>query len=307
MSKYHENEPIVLNSIPSNWKILVNRGQNNCGIYLANNKIIKCDCAMNKNGFRDFLKKHNGKFFPYVYPENYIYQNKKYCVMEKMDGDLTDLLLVKSIDTVLDDSYFANLSHQEKECYKILFNIIQNRTMPFDIESIILENKDLLNNSQIDRCKFDIFLILLKQHICNIIRLLRPLIAELKFALIKEDHRYGDNKFDNYAYKIENGEIKIKFLDWESGFAPYRDDEFDYIAKNLKSESSNFFLDYSVNGQYSLRNIVTNDFIIRKIENVKEHLSDKIIDIIKNATLSITIDDVKAYKNIMDYLGTSGP
>lgn len=85
------------NSFLNEFEKISQHGQNNCGIFVSNDKtrLIKCNCGM-RNGIENKLVKIKESYPEFeIFPEIYNihkFNNKIYTEMDKFDGDLTNLL-----------------------------------------------------------------------------------------------------------------------------------------------------------------------------------------------------------------------
>jgi hypothetical protein len=110
----------------------MNYGQNNCGIYISNDKkkLIKCDLYKNST---DKLEKINLTYpdyliFPKIY-NYYLYNDSYFCLMDKFDGDLTQLMYEYLPSHVLDNMCNDNLiDENQKKIFCDIFNDLIPKT-----------------------------------------------------------------------------------------------------------------------------------------------------------------------------------
>lgn len=98
-----------------------NSGTRNCGIMVCNNnKLIKCEYKVNKEDFKSICKINKFvKIFPDMY-DLYIYDNKEYISMMKMNGDITNLLHNEISNIVLKN--MTELNEKQKKDIFFIFN-----------------------------------------------------------------------------------------------------------------------------------------------------------------------------------------
>ena len=238
-----------------------NLGQNNCGITFIDKYAIKCSAIVSEdyknkyNNNDDNKKQHelnnvklineeldglfskfyawkNGDFYNFIKVEN-----DKYAmcyIMEKLDGDLTDYILKQS--------YFTTFNNYNN--YDFYYDRLP-KTNNDGIQPNDDNEENILN--------FDSMLNKIRPFIIRLCQDLNDKVIFLHHKCLQAGWDYGDLKFDNIGYKIINNEIKLYFIDKESGLSKIKDDSFmNYVClHSLNSPLS----EYSILGQYNLSSI----------------------------------------------------
>jgi hypothetical protein len=301
-----------------NWDEIKNSGQQNCGIFINKNKpkkIIKCTKSSHKLDDADKINKESKtNIFPEIY-QIYTIDKNQYIEMEKFDGDVTDLLLHKSINIILKQ---ININDQQRSDIKFLYNAMTPYTtlpqgpnfwmynftyLPNDStiqETIKSENfidlANRLKNSTITSNMYDLFFNHLQDFLTKIIPEVTKQIFMLRYSLIKLGFEYNDNKYDNYAYdlldykknyleinwsnnKFNNINFYIHIIDWDSGLFKIEQDEEEikWSQDKLIRYFNNTEL-FSIHGQYSLRTI--NKKLVTSDSPLKSHFLPEIFKII---------------------------
>ena len=268
------------NSFLNGYSKKINSGQHNCGIYISSDEkyIIKCERSINES-LHGPLQQINDtypayKIFPEIY-QFYKFEDNFYCKMDKLDGDVTQLLCERLPQLILDtlpDTF--NLTQSDKEMYYKLFQHCIPKTNPhltdFNIgyqinqENPAIEKfKTYFNihttfNFEIYTIFFNAFIIKLN----TIINEIRKQIYRLKLLLLHIGLDYIDNKFDNYAFTLSDSNHEhlgitwannrigdeyffISILDWGSGLITV--DDIQIFGFNL--------FDYYIYGTFTLRHI----------------------------------------------------
>ena len=166
--------------------------------------------------FYDYLNK--------IESNNYetIYNSKNTYILTNI---ITIVYLIISIIHILYKIYGRN---SRLNFYDIIFST-SSMLLVLTADSSLLNKYSLKNIYSI--CKSKLFKIKnesnikifnkiknkMKKTFSNLVKNLQPEIIKLHHNLIKNNYEYRDLKFDNIGYKIINGEIKLYFLDIESG------------------------------------------------------------------------------------------
>lgn len=209
----------------SNLSDFDNLGQRNCGVIFIRNYVIKCLGLVqniNKNyeadeSYLNLIEEINSidtivkhykwdlthaiKYFLVRRANN---NNKMYfarcTIMEKLDGDLGMYLL--------------------KKAYENTFKNTDN----FDwfYQMLPKTNERRLESTDEDKIKFNRIKEGMRYSILNIYNNLSKDVFMLYYNLIKNGWYYEDSKFDNIGYKIENGLLKLYFIDIASGLTKIR-------------------------------------------------------------------------------------
>lgn len=106
-----------------------------------------------------------------------------------------------------------------------------------------------------------------------VLRNIMTIIKKIKLLLLSYDYEYFDNKFDNFAYKIidkpnnfsfkyHDLNIEIRLLDWSSGLFLNKEDKYNILYEDIDSMLNEIikenYNDYSIFGQYELKNVNSN-------------------------------------------------
>lgn len=177
----------------------------------------------------------------------YVYQNQ---------NKIPELLAYEN-KTQNNEKYFEGYKYYHKHYY------LQKNIE--DIKNIIT----FVEGLKIDYHIYDIFM---KENILQIKTIYHNIIeaiANINKALNYLGYVYGDNKFDNYAYKIVNygltdykspyafklydKHFRVFFLDAESGLYE-RIENFYTVLNNINKMVKEDYKDFSINGQYRLTN-----------------------------------------------------
>ena len=145
---------------------LLNSGQQNCGIWvdIDENKIIKCEEY--ENEYNTIVKENIDKIFTDIFPKiyNYYYKGKGidtkwYTEMDKLEGDLTQLLFEKVLNNVIDE--LVGYSYTNKlylkyflHNYLIPKTILKNKIYYDKISLYTLKNPDKIYSLFIQIMKY---------------------------------------------------------------------------------------------------------------------------------------------------------
>jgi hypothetical protein len=260
-----------------------NLGQRNCGIIFINNYAIKCLKFFENNQFDKILESEilkleeinndlynlfvkyyrwpDGNLFNFIELTNNIngkiITNYAKCViMEKLDGDLTNYIVKYA--------YEKAYNYLENDVFNYYFDFFYQRIPKTTIEYIKIKDDTLEN-----KMEFNEIINNIKQYILSICNYLNSQIIFLHHELIKKGWQYYDFKLDNIGYKIENKNIKLLFIDEESGlnkilyeYTQYQDYLNLYFINTHLGE-------YGIFGQYNLKHIFNIDLknFIPKFDN----------------------------------------
>jgi hypothetical protein len=247
----YENSPQIkiiddIDNILKNWHKIQNYGQKNCGIFINEeypDRILKCDnILVNLNKILDVI--HIESIIPNLFPKIHEIYNLKYTIMEKLNGDLSEL------------------------CYKILPNELIKITEEFQSQKdqilryldLIIPKIDIrLTKEEFLALKpslFDRFFKLYLEKLLFVLKYITYQVVYLNIILAICGYEYRDNKLDNFSFRIvpnifakehhallnnkiffrgildntifTNTFIEINFLDWDSGLRKI-DDELQYM------------------------------------------------------------------------------
>ena len=180
-----------------------NLGQQNCGIFSHEKYIIKC--TSQKLAGEEIMRQisNNPNLVTiYSWNDGIIYKSYKgntFYIMEKLDGDLTSLILQK-----IYRKKFNNLND-----YQIFFDQLE-KTMGGTKKS---QKGESLLNSIKEFLRSENGLQFFKQLLMN----LQSKLDKLFHNLYLTGYYYIDHKLDNIGYKIKNNELQLFFIDIESG------------------------------------------------------------------------------------------
>ena len=194
-----------------------NLGQQNCGIFSHKNYIIKCTNQFIK-GEETMRQISNNPNLVTIYTWNdgkiyKIYEDNFFYIMEKLDGDLTSLILQK-----IYREKFNNLND-----YQIFFDHLE-KTMGGAKKS---QKGESLLNSIKEFLRSENGLQFFKHLIMN----LQSKLDKLFHNLYLTGYHYQDHKLDNIGYKIKNNELQLFFIDIESGLKLVNDYINDRISR----------------------------------------------------------------------------
>ena len=304
------------NSFLKNYTKIINSGQQNCGIYLSNDKkrIIKCDSVYNKK-LQITLDKINStypnyKIFPNIY-NIYEYNNNVYTEMEKFEGDLTQYLYEILPKNILLN--MPNLIDAEKDFYYKLFNSCIPKTFNNNDEySLDISDYDKLNellmnpyfaNYKVFIKKYEEFIKIYMEQFNNIFTTIQQQIYRLILLLINIGLNYIDYKLDNFAFnysdtnehlgiqwsnnKLINGKyLNVSILDWDSGLRNY---DFNIILPKF-----NTFIKY---GQYYINLLKNNNLYDH--ENLLK-LDTRLLDFLKKE-YKLEIKELNSMNTLDDF------
>lgn len=223
----------------SSWKQITNAGQQNCGIYLSDihkDKIIKCNnsCYDTKEKLVEEINKQM-----HIFPTIYETKNERHVLMERFDGDITDLLFKVLPRKILDDMEAINPNLQN-DIY-LIFRGLMNHTMKNDDSfTYNIELLEKLKESKLTLQTYLNFFNFFKKELNKILPFIQNQILLLHIQLFKLGFSYGDHKFDNFAYKLSPTPIKhlgyninkskffdkyisVYIIDWDSGLSKIYD------------------------------------------------------------------------------------
>jgi hypothetical protein len=273
-----------------NTEEIKNLGQHNCGILFYETYAIKCLRIVTEIPASESEKelalfgKINEELkglFPtlYKWPNNKVYhyievdENKyaKCYIMEKLEGDLTSFILEESYKQ-------GNLDEKE---YKFYYERLPNTNGDF-----IWPTKDSYDN----QTKFGEIKKQISPHIKKLVESLNDKVINLHHNFIKKGWKYGDLKFDNIGYKLNNGDIKLYFIDKESGLFELDDSDFTNYLELYSLGTP--LLDYGILGQYNIINIFNiKEQPILKFE--EEHLRTRL------TSLNIQVGELESIWNFL--------
>jgi hypothetical protein len=243
-----------------------NLGQHNCGIVFIDKYVVKCikiiiESELKLESEKDMsetiikIEKINndldGLFSKYYkWADGNIFnfieitdsdETKKYAkciIIERLDGDLTDYLIK--------NSYIKEYGNLDG------FDFYYERLPKTNIE-FIYDKIDSFENKNFKKIINNV-----KKYIFEICYSLNVKIIFLHHELVKKGWKYCDLKFDNIGYKIINSEIKLLFIDEESGLFIINNDSFtEYLnLHQFRIPLGN----YGIFGQYNLSSIYSIDF-----------------------------------------------
>ena len=191
---YSNNEN---NTFLLGWNEIENSGQKNCGIYLNVDKpnlIMKCE-HVDKPKILSLLQIREKIPQIKLFPKIYEIHNNKYIIMDKLDGDLTQL------------------------CFEILPKEILRLDAQYNGQEIQILNylkkinpkKKKINNLSEKPEIFDVFFNTFIQQLKYLLQFLTFHLIYLEFILGYTGFIYKDRKLDNYAFKFDDEDINGKF------------------------------------------------------------------------------------------------
>ena len=250
----------------TDWKEIKNAGQHNCGIFVnKKNPDIIMKCALEKDEKNEDVIEINKKtqLFPKIY-DHCTYEKKFYCIMEKLDNDITFVFFHVLPDMVIHEMKLDD----KKDFIKKIFFIKQ----PQNSYSTDDEKKEILDEIN-SKCtltfdEYDIFIKKLIEKWKKFHFIIIPKIAEMLLTLISLGYFFNDFKFDNLGYKLSKDKLNdnaffvdlfdqylcIYFLDWTSGLEKITGEEVQYYTNKVTIELNTKFK-WMVNGQYSLEDM----------------------------------------------------
>lgn len=233
----------------SNWiPISVNKGQQNCGIYIHKTdptRLLKCEYSSGVPPSFIFSQYINSKLGKNIFPKIYTIYNKdnnSFIEMERLDGDLSDILfkiVPKKVaikmkrEGIIDDSQVDNL----------LF--IFNKKVPITnhYKNMIIR-KDDINRFNFSSSTYKLFLDRFKlAFVTELNESFTPKIHSLLDDLNSIGWDYDDTKFDNYGFK---GDV-IYCIDPPSGLALLNP-----LDEPIKTKLP--IISYGFNGGHNLQN-----------------------------------------------------
>ena len=190
------DEKIIL----EDYKLIVNYGTENCGIYIKNDKIIKCvNNDIDKEKYKLILKlmnifnNINITFLPDIY-NIFILKQKYFIEMEKLGGDITKLLCELLPMRIIEEMII--IPNDLKNNYKNFFN------------SLLPPNGTNLNYEHYEKyIDFEIYNTFLNRYSFYYKLLLNKIkdqIFRIKLLLNEYGFSFKDNKFDNYGFLLKN-------------------------------------------------------------------------------------------------------
>jgi hypothetical protein len=336
--KYKQKYLDLKGGVMRDWIQINNSGQQNCGIFINNsrpNEIMKCEYGDKR--YNIYLEKLHHRsvidVFPKIIKTEYKKnENKTYTIMDKLDGDLTQLfcevipkLIINKItsDKDMQKNILSLFSYKVRQSWNddgANFYYLENDQLQNIIDGKDTDSKyykkilDLKKSNNITFKIYNDFMQQLFYHFDFIYsKILKKIIGKL-YRLYQVNFEYNDFKFDNFGYKFKSGCnennilmnidcIDIYIIDWGSGL----DDSDGYATLNKIIDIINGEIVFAKYGEGNFKDI--NSPIIRdeQIDLLKKILSDDLIKILlskyeynipKNTKLSkIIIEEIKKVEN----------
>jgi hypothetical protein len=209
-----------------------NYGQCNAGVYVNDEKKYIIIADYNKIGISvNKFKTKYGDLFPSLY-EIYLKNKIYYSVWERYLNDISKLLFVDIPKVILGDS-------EEFRLYEIILPFKQPPHEKTPTHLFIQQIKDINANwtmhfSKVTLDKYKKIIDCVKTVLDKYIPIFAQQIIKLKLKSYG-DRILNDNKYDNYAYKIINDQIKIVAIDVDSNLSDNNDiKKMHAIFKQLK-------------------------------------------------------------------------
>jgi hypothetical protein len=236
-----------------------NSGQNNCGIVFVDDKyVIKCvkkTKIISDDDHREKLYDDINNDLDGLFPKYYAWNNNnnkyikfikiseeneeplyaKCTMMEKLDGDFTSYVL--------------------KESYRQAFGNLDEYDFYYDRLRKTHEYINVNNENEVNKNKFNDAINKIKPNIYNLCLSLNTKLTFLHHKLAKLGWQYHDLKLDNIGYKITDGQLKLYFIDEESGLQKiFRDNQYFNVNEYVELEFLKRVLGkYDFLGQQNMR------------------------------------------------------
>jgi hypothetical protein len=224
----------------ADWKEISTYGTKNCGIFVSQKYpeyIMKCETDTRLHD-EDEVKTTRG-LFPEII-DIHVADEKKYIVMEKLDGDLTQFFTEQIPAVVLSK---LPISDKQKEEIQILSHL---KFPHFMVEKSHPE----LNTFTVTPDMYDTFISKVFEMYDSVYEDIMKKLIKLYINAILQGFTYDDKKFDNIGYKDEGGDLKLLFIDWGSGLSRIEPHNA-YIEINDFIESVNSGMKFAVFHQTS--------------------------------------------------------
>lgn len=219
----------------ADWKEIPTYGTKNCGIFVSQKYpeyIMKCETDTRLNDENE-VKTTRGLFPEIIHI--HVADEKKYIVMEKLDGDLTQFFTEQIPDVVLSKLPISDKQREE-------IQILSHLKFP---HYVVKESHPELNTFTVTADMYDTFVSKVFEVYDSVYEDIMKKLIELYINAILQGFKYTDNKFDNIGYKDEGGDLKLLFIDWGSGLFRI-EPESAYIYINDFIQSVNSGMEFSV-------------------------------------------------------------
>jgi hypothetical protein len=286
-------------SFINDWTKIQQSGQQNCGIFISDKypqRLMKCGGSVNHevHELNEKLIKEGIKVFPHIY-EEHEFDNKKYVVMDRLDGDLTEILYEKLPVNIIDE---MKIDEDIKNDMKWIYKNMMPSTMNSSLKATIQINNTILylykNPDKIKLFIEELEKVNKKNEILK--KEQRMLSNQLDELRIKK-RNYPNFTFDemasitNYnALKIDINDIeKVKQINNTNGLA----DAYKFVEKKYDFFFDILFLEYDDNK--------LNEFIkelTTYINNLKE-MDEKYKELFEK-TYKMELHSVNIEGNILD-------
>ena len=196
---------------------------------------IKSPPGGSEESIKDINENLKDIFVKYYKWSNGKYINENYVIMEKLDGDLTKYILEESFKKCFGEESFIF-------GYQMFYNAIPKTMISF---------KHYDDHSHEEKKKLQLIATKIKPFIEKILQELQYKFDIIYHKLLSKGYGYADYKLDNIGYKIIESEIKLFFLDQESGLFQNNDNSifYSYLGPNIPLK------DFMILGQYKLNQI----------------------------------------------------
>jgi hypothetical protein len=313
------------------WTKINNKGQQNCGIYINNNKLLKCISGKHNKQKISFVKKLQ-QYFPKIHEIDYNDKLvKTFITMEKLDGDITSIFfellpkiainktLEECNDISLEINHNTNTNNFDKNYFLLkIFSLKIPSTMGRQDRPPYIEFHNYINDvNLITLDDYEQFINKIKILFNKFFNFIIIEIINLLYKLYKLNYIYSDFKFDNYAYKLLNDDeitsemsnhykcenkflsknLFIYIIDWDSGLFE-RETQFSDSDLNKLLTCYKYI---SHNGQYNIDTIGIGINIGDKDSHLTEFTND-IKTIFDNTYKNNTIEQFEEYISQLIYL-----
>ena len=192
------------------WAEIPTHGSKNCGIFISDKypgQIMKCEYGTPTpyNTHVTKLQEEGYNFFPHIFAI-INKEEKKYIIMEKLDGDLTQYFSEYLPFKVIDEMSISE-SHKTEMKQLVPLKLVRNGSIP-----------PTINEFTVDILMFDTFMSKLFERYDSVYEIIMKQLIGLFIRMFYKNIDYVDLKFDNFGYTMHSdGFIQIKCLDWGSG------------------------------------------------------------------------------------------
>lgn len=276
------------------WAKMPNSGQNNCGIFVLEGAIIKCEKTGNTSKYIELLDKINDfRYFPKVHQiykltsNDGIYTaNTEFIMMERLLCDVTEF--------IFDHVPYNTMAYYKEQLnigncdvyYDIYRGMIPHTNAPkkfvynnemYPAETI--KTIEMLQDAKYESVKYDTYTTLMR-HVENAIRYhMKNVSTQITLMrimlLLYYNYKYTDKKLDNYGISLYRNcstlglrnmvwinnklepdlSYRVHILDWSSGLSEVDKKDKLEAFEDILGDYNNNYWEYSVYGQYSQRSI----------------------------------------------------